>query len=78
MELWAFIIGIGLGLSGTLFITTASEWSKWESLGVTYSDHEWSILQRRSNSNGEVQFRHIKIQKYGNLSPEIINKIENK
>lgn len=78
MEFLGFIIGLFIGLSGTLFITSFGEWSKWESLGVIYSNYEWRLLQRRTKSNGAIQFREILIQKYGTLSPDIIAKIENK
>lgn len=79
MDFLGFIIGFLIGSGGTLFITSIfDEWSKWESLGVTYSDYEWRLLQRRTKSNGKIQFRQIKIHKYGTLSDEIIAKILNK
>lgn len=53
------------------------EWSKWQNIGVVYNSTEYvyTLLQYRINSKGKVQFAHRKIQKYGSLTQETIEKI---
>jgi len=78
MEFIEFTIGFILGgLTMALNFIRLQKWSEWHSLGITYNNYEWCILQRRTRPGGSIQFRHILIQKYGTLPKEIIEKIEN-
>jgi len=78
MIIFFMIIGIFAGF--ILGINIKTSWSKWEDVGVVYNSTEytWTLLQSRVNENGKKQFRHVSIQKYGNLTTEITDKINNK
>ena len=72
------VIGIGTGF--IFGIEYKNPWSKWEDIGVIYNSTEytWTLLQSRAKENGKKQFRHVSIQKYGNLPTEMVDKINNK
>ena len=55
------------------------KYSKWEDVGLEYNniEFEWTVLQTRTRDrDNKRQFRHVRVQKYGTLNSETINKIK--
>ena len=75
------IIWTGLGYFWGRLHTKRKGWSKWEDVGINYNSAEcdWYMLQQRSNSEtGDKQYKHVRVQKYGNIGTELLNKLDGK
>lgn len=69
---------IGCMIGYLLCITLNSSWSKWKDISIVYdsTEYQWKLLQIRSNTNGNKEFRTINVVKYCNMTKEIQEIIE--
>jgi hypothetical protein len=66
-----FLIGFGVGKLVVYLI----EPKMWYKIGIVCVDYEWRILYCREKRNGIKEFKYVKIQKYGHLPNDVIEKI---
>lgn len=68
IEFIATLITLGIGfIVGAYTFHTPNKWSKWEDINIVYEDYTYSLLQVRTSSKGDRQFRKINIIRYASL-----------
>lgn len=72
-----FLGGFIIGFIFCILIYYYTSTKTWVKIGIVYVDYEWFLLYCRDKGNGIKKFKHVRIQKYGSLSTDVIEKIEN-